>query len=235
VNNGVDSTSTTNHATFTVGGSLIIGTSGTANTGLVQNYGNASLTVISNLTLVGGGQVNNGVEVGGPAAATLTVGKNLTAGDNSIVLDIDTSVLSVTGNFTLGGTSHFEDYGTMSVHGSFDPGAGDPSNPNIVSGTFNAASGSSVITNTAFWEVLSGGHLDVAASATFHVSNGGTLQVDDSGSVTVEGTFEVFVGGLLDVEAGATFQVATGGTLIVDGRFTVHGPYSLAAGQYDGT
>ena len=59
----------------------------------------------------------------------------------------------------------------------------------MVSGTFTAAAGSSVMTDTATWEVLAGGHLDVAAGATFNVTAGGTLVVD--GSITVEGTLVV--------------------------------------------
>ena len=105
-------------------------------------------------------------------------------GANSIVSDNGTSDLSVTGNFTLGDTSYFQDYGSMSVGGTFDPGpgTGDPSTADTVSGTFNALSGSSVTTNTATWEVLAGGHLDVAAGATFTVASGGTLDVQPAAS-----------------------------------------------------
>jgi uncharacterized repeat protein (TIGR01451 family) len=210
VNNGVDSSSTTSHATLTVGGSLIIGTSGTVNTGQVNNYGAASLMVAGNLTLVGGGQVTNGIEVGGaPAAATLTVGGNFTAGDNSIVVNNDPSALSVTGDFTLGGTSHFEDDGTMSVGGTFDPGTGDPANPDVVSGTFIALPGSSVTTNTATWDVLAGGLVDVQAGATFAVAGEGILNVH--GTVTVEGHFQSLANSLVVV------YVSSGGELIPQG------------------
>jgi hypothetical protein len=82
----------------------------------------------------------------------------------------------------------------MSVGGTFDPGSGDLSdgNPDIVSGTFIALPGSSVTTNTATWEVLSGGLVDVKAGASFTVAAGGTLD-------TTAGT--------LERDAGSTFVV----------------------------
>ena len=225
--NGQDPTAA---ATLTVGGSFSIGDSG-----VLYNYGASTFSVTGDVTMGDGAFVDNGADPSG--AGILTIGGNLSLGANSNVYDNGTSDLSVMGNFTLGDTSFFVDYGTMSVSGIFDPGTGDPFNPDLVSGTFIALPGSSVITNTATWEVLAGGHLDVAAGATFNVTNGGTLQVDDGGSVTVEGTFEVLAGGLLDVAADHTFHVATGGTLVVDGSPAVGGPgpFDLGAGEYLGS
>jgi hypothetical protein len=72
--------------------------------------------------------------------------------------------LSVTDSFALGANSFFDDFGTMSVAGSFDPGVGNSIDNDAVGGTFNAAFGSSVTANTATWDVLTGGRLDSPTS-----------------------------------------------------------------------
>ncbi len=96
--------------------------------------------------------------------------------------------------------------------GIFDPGTDDPNNHDVVSGSFTLAPGSSVMTDTATWDVLAGGLLDVAPGATFNVNTGGTLLVD--GSVTVEGAF---------VSSSASIVVVEG-----DGELI-----TLGAGQID--
>ena len=165
--NGQDSTAA---ATLTVDGSVSIG-----DFGQLYNYGASTFHVTGDVTMGDYAFVDNGADPSDDAI--LTIGGSLSLGANTNLYDSGSSVLSVAGNFTMGDTSFFVDYGTMSVSGIFDPGTGDPSNPDIVSGTFNAAAGSSVTTNTATWEVLAGGHLDVAAGAAFTVAAGGALDV----------------------------------------------------------
>jgi hypothetical protein len=120
----------------------------------------------------------------------------------------------------------------MSVGGTFDPGTGDPANPDVVSGTFIALPGSSVTTNTAMWQVLAGGLLDVRAGATFTVAAGGALDVQASssasGRATVEGTFVVY--GTVTVEGDfQSFQnslvvlyMSSGGSLTGSGVITYY-------------
>ena len=214
--NGQDSTAA---ATLTVDGSLSIGDSGQ-----LYNYGASTFRVTGDVTMGDGAFVDNGADPSDDAI--LTIGGSLSLGANTNLYDWGTSDLSVTGNFTMGDTSFFVDYGTMSVGGIFDPGTGDPFNPDMVSGTFNALPGSSVMTNTATWDVLAGGLLDVAAGATFNVTNGGTLDVEGSvtvegtfvvyGSVTVEGLFQSFENSLVNVYQTSGGELITQGSGVID-------------------
>ena len=69
--------------------------------------------------------------------------------------------------------------------------------------SFLSLAGSDVTTNTTTWEVLAGGHLDVAVGAKYTVANGGTLLI--YGTVTVEGVFLVEPGGQVVLEPGGQF------------------------------
>ena len=166
-------------------------------------------------------------------ASTFTVGGSFILGANSSVSTYGTAPLSVAGSFTLGAGSSFSDLGIMSVAGPFDPGSGNSSANDTVGGTFTAAAGSSVTTNTATWEVLAGGQLQVAAGAGFTVASGGCLLVDsggrgpnqgsviDQGSVTVAGaltsaphsTIVVDYDGQLNTQGAEQFD--NQGTLLV--------------------
>src|SRR5437763_15017018 len=103
----------------------------------------------------------------------------------------------------------------MSVYGAFDPGSGNPSLNNIISGTFTAASGSSVMTNSATWEVLAGGLLDVAAGATLTVASGSTLLVD--GTVTVGGTLVSSSASIMLVDGNWALSTQGAGLIDIQG------------------
>jgi uncharacterized repeat protein (TIGR01451 family) len=207
----------TSAATLSVGGSLHINSASATSDawGYMENFGTSTINVARDFAIYGdgGSYVYNGVS--DTNAAVFSVGGSFSLGANSFVYDYGTSNLSVTGNFSLAANSFFVDYGTMSVSGVFDPGTGNPYVNNTVAGTFTAASGSSVTTNTSTWEVLAGGQLDVAAGATFTVGNGGTLLV--SGNVTVEGLFVSLPNSLTVIEVGGALSTQGAGQLDIQG------------------
>jgi uncharacterized repeat protein (TIGR01451 family) len=207
----------TDAALLTVGGNFRIGdaSAGPNDRGYVYGYGRSVFHVAGDFIIYGGGGSFLWNGVSSADSSVVTVGGNFSLGPNSFVYNFGTSNLSVAKNFTLGATSTFRDDGTISVGGSFDPGSGDPNNPIIVSGAFTLASGSSVTTNTATWEVLAGGHLDVAAGATFTVAAGGTVL--DYGSITVEGLFASVLNSLIVIETGGSLTTNGAGQLNIQG------------------
>jgi hypothetical protein len=143
----------------------------------------------------------------------------------------------VAGSFTLGAGSNFDDLGIMSVAGPFDPGTGNPTANNTVGGIFTAASGSSVTTDAATWEVLAGGQLFVAGGASFTDVSGGSLLVDAGGNVTDQGSITV-VGTLTSAQHGTIVvdyagQLSTQGTGQFDNQGTLlvwNNPADIASG-----
>src|SRR5207249_844577 len=122
-------------ATFIVGRDFSINSSGFSPgaSASVHNFGMSTMTVGRDFTIYGdGGSIVYAGE-GSTDAASLTVGGSFSLGAHSLVsVNGCTSEFS-TDTFTLGANSSFEDYGTMSVAGVFDPGTGDANNHNIVS------------------------------------------------------------------------------------------------------
>jgi hypothetical protein len=195
----------TDTASLSVGGSFTIGDSsaGPNDGGCVYNNDVSIFLVQGDLTLYGdgGSSVYNGRTLA--AAATLTVGGNLSFLDasgpaaNGFVGTVGTNPLTVAGNFTMGADSYFEDYGLMSAGGAVDPGSGCPGYNNLIGGTFTAAPGSAVTTDTSTWEVLAGGLLHVEDRASLTLAPGGSLLLDAGSALTVDS------GGSL-VQAGGT-------------------------------
>jgi uncharacterized repeat protein (TIGR01451 family) len=212
--NGVASSDST---FFSVGGNFTIGNTSAQPTdfGFLKNYGSSTINVGGDFTIFGdgGSSVFNGVS--SADSAVLTVGGSFRLGANSSVADLGTSSLSLSQNFTLGANSFFDAAGSMSVGGSFDPGTGNASNPNVVSGTFTAASGSSVTTNSSTWVVVAGGQVDVAAGATFTVANNGTLLI--YGNVTVAGLLSSVPNSLIVIEVGGALTTQGSGQLNILG------------------
>jgi hypothetical protein len=204
-------------ASINVGGNMTINSSpsGPTSAGLFYNYGMSTLSVVGAFTINGDG---GSVVYDGLSSSdnpTITVGGSFSLGANSSVYTYGSSPFSVAGSFTLGANSFFNDFGMMSVAGAFDPGSGNAANNNTVGGTFIAAAGSSVTTNTATWEVLAGGQLNVHAGATVTVANGGNLLVDSgAGTVTIDGTLDVF--GSVNAALGSGVVVEGIGSMITE-------------------
>ncbi|MCY2987649.1 MAG: hypothetical protein NTY19_07265, partial [Planctomycetota bacterium] len=204
VHNGASSADA---ATLTVGGNFI--------SRLVSNEGTSTFTVNGDVTIYGDGYntFGNLVPEGltSTDAATFTVGGSFYLGANSAVYVHGTSSLSVAGSFILGANSFFDDYGTLSVGGNFYPASGNPAQNTEIGGTFTAAFGSTVTTNNATWEVLSGGLLYVAGGADFTVAPGGALTVDSGGAVTVDSN------GILVVDNSGQINELSGSLVTVNG------------------
>jgi hypothetical protein len=222
-------------ATFTVHGSFSIGNPGDGPdlSGAVVNTANSTIAVTHDFTVYGdeGSIVENGAL--DTDAALMTVGGQFSMGANSQFLEFGNQSFQTNG-FTLGADSSFGDYGTMIVSGQFDAGArtvvGTPND--IIAGHFLADAGSTVTTNSAVWEVQSGGVLDIAsgtatlAAAVFSVPAGGTLLVDLGGTVTVDAGASVTIGGHLTVDGivdPPTITVQGSGVVTIDagGQLTV--------------
>lgn len=162
-------------------------------------------------------------------AATLTVGGNFTLDANSYLLTQGASPLTVAGNVTLGADSYFENYGLMTVGGVFDSGTGAAGNNNTIGGTFTAAPGSQVTTNTSTWQVLTNGTLAVAERATFTVATDGTLLIDEGGFFLVDaaGTFNQ-VGTFLSIDSHKVTWTWTGNG--GDGNWSTAANWNAAVG-----
>ena len=206
--NGVFETDATN---FTIDGNLALGDASNSlnENDSITNTGASTIAVQHNLTIYG--QLNSFVENGTPTS--------------------NTAILTVGGQFSMTATGYFQDYGSMIVTGGFDAGTGDPGIPttpghpgtppqnDLISGYFSAGAGSNVTTNTAIWEVMSGGTLDIAAGGNLTVPTSGQLTVDEGGAVTVEGTWTI--NGTVDppsitVQGSGVVNVGSTGSLTVD-------------------
>ena len=208
-------------ATLTVGGNFTLGVAGGGMT-YVYNEGTSALHVTGSFSLHGAGSFVFNGDFNTDAAA-LTVGGNFSLDSEALFDDMGSSVLTVSGSFSMGSASYFVDDGTISVGGLFDPGSAAPGNNNVVAGVFNAQSGSSVTTDAATLEVVSGGRLNVAAGATFTVPVGGTLLDDSGGQVLVEGAMAV--NGTFTGQPGSVVVVDKQGSLAAAGQFNVQGTY----------
>ncbi|HEX3314096.1 MAG TPA: hypothetical protein VHR72_04350, partial [Gemmataceae bacterium] len=190
----------TDAASFTVHGNLSLGDASDPqfDNDQITNTGGSSITVDNNLTIYGqeDSLVLNGAV--GSSGATITVG----------------------GQFSMAATGYFQDYGTLTVSGPFDAGTGNPSQNDLIAGVFRAGAGSSVTTNSAVWEVTSGGTLEIASTSGFLVPAGGTLTVDVGGTLTVDGGGAITVAGLLTVDGvvdpPSTMTVQGNGVVNVD-------------------
>jgi hypothetical protein len=230
--------------TMTLTGSTVAVDAGASLTGsgrlLLQPPGPAgSLTLLNFGSIAVGGNVTaaNGTTVNTEDGGSVTVGGSFNWGLYSALTTLAGSTFSVTGAFVMGPGSSFTDDGTLSVGGAFDPGAGYPGVNNTVGGTFNALAGSNISTDAATFEILAGGHVDVAAGANFVVPLGATLQEDTGGLLSVEGKMTV-AGTLSDaarsavvVDGPGSLVVKTGGQLSILGTYLVwQNPASIALG-----
>jgi Ca2+-binding RTX toxin-like protein len=215
--------STSDAATLTVGGNFTLGVAGGGMT-YAYNEGTSALRVTGSFSLLGTGSfVFNGDS--NSDAAVLAVGGNFSLDSDALLEDMGSSVLTVSGSFSMGSASYFVDDGTMSVGGAFDPGSAAAGHNNVVAGVFNAQSGSTVTTDVATLEVVSGGRLNVAPGATFTIPLAGTLLDDSGGQVLVEGAMAV--NGTFTGQPGSVVVVDKQGSLAAAGagQFSVQGTY----------
>jgi hypothetical protein len=211
----------TDSATLRVGGSLSVGVSGGQGV-FIQNIGASVIHVLGNVTLQGAQTlVRNGLF--GDDNASFLVGGNVSLDANSLLDDEGASAFTANGNVVMGAGSSFLDYGTISVKGIFDPGP-NSSSTDIVGGTFNAGPGSAVTTDSAAWEVLAGGQMNVAGA--FAVVSGSSLTID-AGADLALGSHNRFSlagnlidNGAVDSVSGAIITVSGSGQVDVFGTLT---------------
>jgi hypothetical protein len=204
-----------NAATLSVGGNFTIGdgSSSQFDSGFVYNYSSSEINVGGNFAIHGDGGsfIYNGLS--DSDAAAFHVGGSFGLGANSFVYTYGSNDFSVN-DFTLGASSFFADFGTMSVTGNFDPGAGNPGNSNLLGGTFNANPGSTVTTNASTW-TFAGGILNVEGQFTddgvidlasgVNVSGNGSVTVGAAGTLTT-GSLVVADNALVDNFGSVTTQ-----------------------------
>ena len=214
VYNGADFTSS-DSATFVVGGSLRIGANG-----ILDNVGDSSVSVGNDLAIGDSGFIFNGIS--DADSAVLTVGGSVSLGadgDNAAYIrNNGTSFFQVAGDVTLLGDMSYvfngtdaADAATFQVGGTFAlPGDSDAAY-NYGNGTFSV------------------GGLQLGAAGNFY--NHSILSVNGS-AATGTSTLHLFAGGSLDVASGADFTVDSGGAILADKgtRVTIEGDLTIDAG-----
>ena len=214
VYNGADFTSS-DSATFVVGGSLRIG-----DNGFFENVGDSAVSIGNDLAIGDAGFIFNGIS--DADSATLTVGGSVSlgvsGGNTAYVRNNGVSFFQVAGDFTLLGESSYVFNGTN---------AGDAATFQV-SGTFALPGNSGAVYNYGNGTFAVGG-LQLGAEGNFY--NHSDLSVNGS-AATDTSTLHLFAGGSLDVAAGGDFTVDSGGAILADSgtRLTIEGDLTIDAG-----